>query len=294
MSLPDALALVPPKPDAARAAADAPRAAADAPADADAVPRLLELNLCVMREKAARITHMQLVQTSLADAHLPHLLRALHHSESAVTHLDLRFNRLSGDGLRSLCAALAREGMMAHDLTRISVGGNPISAEAGEAARELLRVKRPDVTLDFAPRLAEGKRLMDVGKVFPDSPAAHAGLVRGDCILAFGPLSVNGKKPNRAFKSEEERELDALTFFEGVAESVKPLVAAAVRADRSNAGAIDVIVERPGTGDLQLTLRPQQWSGTGLLGAKITAIEQPKPPKKPDSGPRIATAPARF
>lgn len=242
------------------------------------MPRLLELKLSVLREKAAKVDTVRLAQCSVADSHLPKLLEMLHHSECACTHLDLSFNRLTGDGLRVLCATLAREGMMAWDLARMSLGGNGISEEAAAAAKELMRVKRPDVALEFEPRLHGGTPLMDVGKVFPGSPASQAGMERGDVILAFGPLAVNGEKPNRGFKSDDERELDVLTWFASMADSVKPLVAAAVAPDGSNAHGIDVIVDRPNVGHLQLCLRPQEWSGAGQLGAKITAIEVVKPP----------------
>jgi hypothetical protein len=49
-------------------------------------------------------------------------------------------------------------------------------------------------------------------------------------------------------------------------------VAGAVDAHGANKKAIDVVVARPGAGHLRTTLRPAQWSGVGLIGAKITAV----------------------
>ena len=50
-----------------------------------------------------------------------------------------------------------------------------------------------------------------------------------DLILAIGTYSYAGAEPKRAFKSEAERTLDTLQYFRGVADSLKPMVAAEPR-----------------------------------------------------------------
>jgi len=256
----------------------------EAAGSASSLPDLLETRLAVLREKPS-VPLIILAHMAMRDEHIPKLIEALHHSECNATGVDLVFNELTGDGLLALCDALCSDGMMAHDLQTLFVGGNEFSTEARAAAVERLGKQRQDVSLDFEPRLRIAIPLMDVGKVFPESPASQAGLVKLDVILALGALSIAGKKPNRAFKSEAERHLDEIQHFAGIEETLKPLVEAAVRGDGTNKHALDVVVERPGAGHLKLKLRPGRWSGPGLLGAKITAVEasQPAPGAAPNA-----------
>ena len=123
-----------------------------------------------------------------------------------------------------------------------------------------------------------------MGKVFPESPASTAGLVRGDVIVAIGSYSVGGTKPNRAFKSEAERHLDVLQWFESVGESLKPLVSSA--ADKG--AEVDVVVERLDGSHLPIRLRPGKWAGDGLLGAKIGPYETPDPNAKLSASAQLA------
>ena len=76
-------------------------------------PGLLECKLAVLREKVASLTRVAAVAMRMTDADVPLLFDILNHSECDVTELDLSFNRLTDEGLRTLCEVLAREGLMA-------------------------------------------------------------------------------------------------------------------------------------------------------------------------------------
>ena len=243
-------------------------------------PNLLECKLAVCREKAQRFERMCFAAMEMMDADVPLLYDVLNHSGCDITELDVSFNRLTDAGLHTLCHALAEHGLMAHQLQQLRVGGNDLSAEALAEAIVLLAKRRPDVQLVDEARLVGDEAgvakpavaLMHVGKVFEESPAHQAGLQKGDVVLTFGALSYNGRRRNAGFKSEQERRMDILQHFESVEVSLKPLVAGAVDAHGANKKAIDVVVARPGAGHLRTTLRPAQWSGVGLIGAKITAV----------------------
>lgn len=243
-------------------------------------PNLLECKLAVCREKAQRFERMCFAAMEMTDADVPLLYDVLNHSGCDITELDVSFNRLTDAGLRTLCEALAEHGLMAHQLQQLRVGGNDLSAEALGEASVLLAKRRPDVQLVDEARLVGDEAgvakpavaLMHVGKVFEESPAHQAGLQKGDVVLTFGALSYNGRRRNAGFKSEQERRMDILQHFESVEVSLKPLVAGAVDAHGANKKAIDVVVARPGAAHLRTTLRPAQWSGVGLIGAKITAV----------------------
>lgn len=233
---------------------------------------LAEVKLIVMKEKP-QLSHWSLTNSGLSDAHVQSLCEVCQASQCGLTELDLSFNKLTDAGLLGLCEFLAREGLAAHALTGLRLGGNPaITAEAQGAVVELFKTKRPDVTLDFAPTLLHSQVLLIVGKVFPDSPAAAAGLRRDDNIVALGTFNMAGREPNRGFKSEAERLMDNIMYFRGVGDSLKPLV----QAKAESGGEIDVVVQR-GSQYLPLTLRPCKWSGEGLLGCKIG------PPPEPSS-----------
>lgn len=236
---------------------------------------LAETRLEVLREKP-RVSIVELRNAALRADQLGPLIEALHHSEAMCETLDLSFNHLGDGGVRLLCETLAREGLAAHDLTHLHLGANGTSPELEAEMLSLLAKQRPDVTVDFETTLRGAKKVLQVGKVFPDSPASAAGLVRGDAIVAIGSYSYAGQEPNRAFKSEAERHLDQLQWFRSVAASLKPLVQRA--ADKSDA--IDVVVERADGRHVPLKLRPAQWAGDGLLGAKIGLYDPPKPDEK--------------
>jgi len=267
MAVTDALALVPPPPAPGEMAIFA--------------PQLLECKLHVYREKAEKFSRMTFAATRMTDDDVPLLYDILNHSECDIHELDVSFNRLTDAGLRELCGTLAREGLMAHQLVRLCVGGNnDISAEALSEMTALFAKQRPDVTLTNEALLADAIALMHVGKIFDASPAQQAGMRKGDVVLTFGPRSYNGRRKNAGFKSDYERQMDILQHFESVDASVKQLVADSVDAGGANKRELDVVIAREGAGHLRLTLKPAQWEGAGLLGAKITAVALEEDAKK--------------
>ena len=255
-------------------------------------PNVLECKLAVAREKAAKLARLAIVAMGMTDGDIPNLYDILNHSECDIEELDLSFNRLTDKGLMELCVVLGREGMMAHALNSLCVGGNDITAEGLLHAGQLLEKQRPDVTLSAEPLMKDAIALMHVGKVFEDSPAWHAGLKKGDVILAFGARCYNGRRKNAGFKTDEERQMDILQHFEDIETSVKPLVADAVDAQGINKKAIDVVVARLQAGHLRCTLRPAKWSGAGLLGAKLSAVALDGPSKPAPPGSKLAEAKA--
>ena len=235
------------------------------------------VKLLVMKEKP-QIRVWSLAGSGFGDEHVLKLIEVLHGSECAIKEIDFSFNaRLTDTGLLQICDALAREGLAGHDLELLTFGQcGALGDAAKEAATSLFAKARPDLTLDFkaGPLVnneENGKvtRLLQVGKVFPDSPASAAGLVRGDLIVQLGPFTFDGKERNRGFKSDAERHMDAIEYFRGVSESLKPLVQEQAAVD----GEIDVIVLRGETHFIPLLFKPAKWSGEGLLGAKIGHVD---------------------
>ena len=82
-------------------------------------------------------------------------------------------------------------------------------------------------------------------------------------------MTFSGKERNRGFKSEAERHMDAIEFFRGVGESLKPLV----QEQAAAGGEIDIVVQRGTSTFMPLLLRPGKWAGEGLLGAKMGVPE---------------------
>jgi hypothetical protein len=240
--------------------------------------------LAVLREKANKLYTMRLANLSCADTNLPRLVEALHHSQCVLQELDLCFNHVSDAGLLWLCETLARDNICGIELTHIFIGGNPISEEGLAAASAALKAGRADLVLDARPVLRGAADLAEVGKVAfgehliplpacygwrspqvfgDDSPAALAGLQRGDMILAFGPVWRNpGVAPNMGFKSDAERMWDTMAHFKSVGETFAPIVKASVGLP------IDIVVARGGV-HRRLVLRPAKWAGEGLLGCKV-------------------------
>merc|ERR1740117_21494 len=79
--------------------------------------------------------------------------------------------------------------------------------------------------------------LCTVGAVFDHSPAASAGLLKGDEVLSFGPLHTE-EAPAKGFRSRPQRHFDAITLYQGVKHSIGPLVAASLERP------VDVVVRR--------------------------------------------------
>ena len=248
-----------------------PSAAPD-PSEFTPAGALADVKLLVLKEKPRHSWSM--TNCGFTDGHVSELCKALQSSECELTELDLSFNKLTDNGLFSLCQFLAEEGLAAHALTSLRLGGSLTSSQGQAVVVELFNQKRPDVTLDFEPTLRESTTLLTVGKVFPDSPASAAGLRRDDSIVAIGTFNFSGRERNRGFKTENERLMDNIEFFRGM-DSLKPLVAAKAK----SGGEIDVVVQRTEAGVttfVPLTLRPAKWAGEGLLGAKIGVPEGSK------------------
>ena len=241
---------------------------------------LATAKLLVLKEKPST-THWSFAGSGFGDEHLPMLFECLHGSECNIQHLDLSFNgRLTDAGLLKLGETLGREGLAGHDLNKLRLGANEgTSEDARNVVVKLLAKQRPDLVIDFTPVLepvtyddrapASIAVLLRVGKVFPGSPAAEAGLNKGDQIVQLGPMTFVGKERNRGFKSEAERHMDAIEWFKGVGESLKPLVQEQAAVD----GEIDLIVRRGTSTYLALVLKPGEWDGEGLLGAKMGVPE---------------------
>ena len=107
-----------------------------------------------------------------------------------------------------------------------------------------------------------------VGIVYKNSPAAAAGLQKGDVVLQWGMMQKGrslaqrfGFQPDlQAGGSGHGDALIASTRYVDVPSSVSPIVRAFVGMP------IDVIVRRGEAECLRLRLVPERWSGQGLLG----------------------------
>jgi len=232
---------------------------------------LADAKLLVMKENP-KPTEWSLAGSGFGDEHIRRLMEVLHGSECAIRHLDLSFNkRLTDKGLLAFAEFLGREGMAGHDLEMLRLGANENTTEAARnTVLALLQKQRPDLVVDLEPTLkpageASITPLLQVGKVFADSPASAAGLVKGDLVVQIGPCTFSGKERNRGFKSDAERHMDSIELFRGVAETLKPLV----QEQAARGGALDVIVQRGTKTQLALLLEPGKWAGEGLLGAKM-------------------------
>ncbi len=75
------------------------------------------------------------------------------------------------------------------ELASLKLGGNAQLTDggAGAAAAALARV-RPDLRVEWAPQLEGAQPCCHVGTVYKNSPAARAGLMKGDAVLQWGML----------------------------------------------------------------------------------------------------------
>jgi len=228
--------------NAAAAPASARRRVVEDDDDDELPPPKMREALKKLRDNPASTKHLRLSNLSIMDVHLRPLIEALQHSQVCLEELDLSFNRITDAGVHVLLQALATG--TALELTTLYLGGNKTSV-AGMALSQNLKQSRSDILVNWHLQLPRAKNLCTVGTVYPQSPAAQAGLRTGDSVVAFGPV-----------QHEEYR---------GVSESIVPVVKASVGKP------IDVVVVRiddtsSQVQQAQLTLTPQKWSGAGLLG----------------------------
>jgi len=255
------------------------------------LPVVMKLMLAKVRSTSkGHVCCIRLAGCSLCDAHLPPLLALLHSSAVALEELDLSFNDISAAGVERLLGVLGSG--VQDDLAKVYLGGNRLTGERPpiEVLADL-RASRPDLTFDFEPILREAQPCCTVGLVYTNSPAARAGLLKGDVVLQFGMLQKGrtlaqrfGFQPDFGAIGGEGGGSDALSDaflagckFESVTASVAPTVRALIGMP------IDVIVRRAadpsaagGVGQtggtnagmmcLRLRLVPERWSGQGLLG----------------------------
>lgn len=101
---------------------------------------------------------------------------------------------------------------------------------------------------------------------YKNSPAAKAGLQKGDVILQWAMLQKGRTQIQRfGFQPAMQDGIGEAFLmsckFEGVQQSISPLV-------RMSIGMVhELIVRREGAGDLKVRLTPERWSGSGLIGA---------------------------
>ena len=264
------------------------RLAAAATLANEILPPMLALGIGIIGAKP-ETSELRLSNAGIRDEHLGPLIECLFHSECALHELDLAFNELTDHGVEVLCEALTRKlstadwHACAFELTHIFIGGNAVSPAAIDALTANLKRAGRDVEVDASPRLRKPMPLCKAVAVFDGSPAASAGMLKGDVIVAFASLH-NPKQPEKAFRSNPQRQYDAVTYFVDVAFSMGPIVKASLGKP------ISVVVERKaaavpdatnGPGDplyVKLALVPQKWEGQGVTGCKL--VEVPSEEKK--------------
>ncbi len=107
--------------------------------------------------------------------------------------------------------------------------------------------------------------IFTVRTVLSGSPAAAAGLQPGDAILAFGPVSrasvaaAHARDPSLSFAQTATRSV-GLAVRESVGVPMRILIARQTTTSPAS--------ERP----VEVSLTPQTWSGTGLLGCEVVPV----------------------
>ena len=269
---------------AAVAAAQSPPPAAEAPAPASwltSLPIVVRLMLQKVRASPkGHVTAVRLAAVGLQDHHLQPIIELLHASDNSIETLDLSYNELTDEGASALFDALEQGSAKdtgASSVSYIHLGGNVnITATSRKRAAELVR-NRGDVSIDWRPILDGAKPCCNVGMVYKNSPAAKAGLVKGDAILQWVMLQ-KGRTLAQRFGFQPSMQ-DGLgeAFLAGceymdVATSISPLVRQTIGMPH------DIVVRRKAESGEEhvegyvchkLRLTPERWSGQGLLGCVL-------------------------
>ena len=273
--------------DAGAAAVLAAVAAARPPpveeaAEAAPLPTSLPFVVRLMLDKVrtspmGHVTAIRLAACSVQDQHLQPIIELLHRSSNSIEVVDLSYNELTDAGAALLLDALAMgsaEGTGAANVTSLHLGGNAAVTQASRDKADALSKKRPEITVDWRPVLVEAKPCCTVGMVYKNSPAAKAGLLKGDVVLQWVMFQKGRTLMQRFGFQPSMQDGFGEAFFASceyldVAKSISPLVRVSIGMPH------DLIVRRKAEAGeesidgfvcLKLRLTPERWSGQGLLG----------------------------
>ena len=133
-----------------------------------------------------------------------------------------------------------------------------------------------------APVVVVKSPVFTVRMVLPDSPAAAAGLMERDEIVAFGDITCSSVqtalREANASRSGDEPTTFAKIAMQMVSNLVRshvnrPIALQVLRPEENLANAPAFVTpQHNDDGTLTLSLTPQTWSGRGLLGCEVVPI----------------------